>query len=98
MHSSKSCNLHLRNEPMRRAWLLAGMTLAGLALSHAAHAAQITFEMRAVATGVLNGDVSSPSVEISADGHSFFAPVAGSVIVLQLYAIIGNTDGNHAND
>jgi hypothetical protein len=98
MHSSTSCNMHLRNEPMRRAWLLAGMALAGLALSPAARAAQITFEMRAVSTGVLNGEVTSPGVEISADGHSVTAPNPGSVIVLQLFAIVGNTDGNHVTD
>jgi len=82
--------------PLQRV-LAAGVALASLALPAASQAAQLTFEMRAVAQGVLAGDTTSPGVTIN-DPHTVIATGGGQVIVLQLYAIIQNLDGDHTND
>jgi len=99
MHSTiSSANRNLLNQPVRRAWLLAGVALAGLALTPMTRAAQMTYEMRAVQTGFLAGDVTSAGVVISDGGHTVVPAAGGDVIVLQLFAVIENLDGNHAND
>jgi hypothetical protein len=88
--------MNILKQPLQRV-LAAGVALASLALPAASPAAQITFEMRAVEQGVLLGDTTSAGVTIN-NPHSVIATGANQVIVLQLYAIIQNLDGNHAND
>ena len=96
MHSSdSSSNMNLRNQSV---WLLAGVALAGLALTPTSRAAQMTYEMRAVETGILAGDVTTAGVVISNGGHTVVPTGPNNVIVLQLFAVIQNLDGNHAND
>ena len=90
--------MNLRNQPAARTWLAAGITLAALALPVASHAVQMTYELRAVQVGVLPGDQTSSGVDITNGGHSVNATQANSVIVLQLFAVLNNLNGNNADD
>jgi len=87
-----------QKQPVRCASLLAGLALAGLALSPVARAAQLTYEMRAVMDGVLNGDHTTAGTVIANGGHSVTPAGPGSVVVLQLYAIVTGVDLDHTND
>ena len=72
--------------------------IATIAFQSTSHAAQLTYDLRAVSTGVLAGDVTTPTVNISIDGHTVIAAEAGSVIVLQLWAILDNGNGLNTDD
>jgi hypothetical protein len=82
----------LRHQPMRSICMAVSAAIATIAFQSTSHAAQLTYDLRAVSTGVLAGDVTTPSVIIG-DGHTVIAADAGSVIVLQLWAILANGNG-----
>jgi hypothetical protein len=74
----------------KRVLTVASLALAGLGLTSAVQAAQLTYDLRVVGT--------SAGTTI-ADPHSFTATVPGEILTVNLYALVqGSTDQDLSND
>jgi len=71
--------------------------IATIAFQSTSHAVQLTYDLRAVSVGVLPGDTTTATVDLS-DPHNVIAKDAGSVIVLQLWGILDNGNGLNTDD
>ena len=84
--------------PKLSKFLAVGIVSSILAISSSEAVLRVTFDMRAVQSGVVPGTTSSGLVAVSPDGRSAQISSGSSSIVLQLVATLAATDVDLTND
>ena len=75
---------------IKRILTLSSLVIAGALIPGTAPAAQLTYDLRVVASSNPQTDLSNP--------HSVSARQPGEVLTVDIYALVQNNDGDHSND